>query len=563
MPVTTACPRSRTLLVSLALSFAIAPLGAVVAAERPVVAVVACDSYADVKKQLGWVGTRVGNPQLPALAESFVMMATQFKGLEGLDVGRPVGIVVTADGEKPVVHGYVPVKDLDKLLATLQGVVGPAEQADGKRRVQVPGGPPLEIEERDGWAVVAMQGSPAGPADAEKLLGQVAEAFSIGVTLLPAAIPPGMRQQLKGVLEQAAEAAAAQGQPIDAAAMNAALDGMAQTESLVFGLAVDMANERMLVETRSVMVPDSAAATVWASAGEAANALGLPAAADGKPTTIRAHHAQAVPPEARPAIEATLAQALAANEGDPVTAALFGLVQDLVGGMLDAGGLEAGLAVDTSGVEEGTLVPAVTLAARVKDGPALEKRVKARFTTKDSLPPATTIAFDAGRAAGANVHEIKVDLAGSPAADQFGDSLTAKLAVTADRAYLLFGGDLDTRLAAAVAAGKAADPKSKPFAGIDLSLPGMMAFAATLAKASGDTATGEVLGEVAGEAAGKPGAVVQMLMRPIERGVAMRLSAGAGAIETIAAVITRQAGGGGPAASGLPIPLDGGVPALA
>lgn len=534
------------------------------AADAPVVAVVAVDGYADLKKQIGWVGARVGNPQLAALAESFVMMATQFKGLAGLDVNRPVGVVVTADGDQPVVHGYVPVKDLDRLLAALQGVTGPVDQAGGKRVVTLPTGLRLEIEERDGWAVVAPQGSPAGVKNADALVGGVADAFSIGAKLFPAAMPAGMREQLKAALEQASEAAAAQGQPVDAAGLNAALDGLADTESLMVGLAVDVPEERIFVESRSVMLPGSAAAAVWSDAGKTANALGLPAAADGKPAAIRAHHAQAVPLAARPAIEATLAQALPAGSGDPITAALFGLVQDLVGAMLDAGGLEAGLAVDTTGVKGDALLPAVTLAAHVKDGPALEKQVKRRFGAEGSLPPEATITFDAGKAAGANLHEIAIDISALPAADQFGDRLEATLAVTADRAYLLVGGDVAKRLEAAVAAGKAADPDSKPLTGLDLSIPGLMAYAAELATASGDEAAGDVLGEVAAESADKPSAGVQVRVRPIERGVAMRLSADAGAIETIAAAITRQAGGAvGPAAGGLPLPNGRGAPALA
>ena len=543
---------------------AAASLAEICAADAPVVAVVAVDGYADLKKQLGWVGTRVGNPQLAALAESFVMMATQFKGLAGLDVNRPAGVVVTADGDQPVVHGYVPVKDLDRLLAALQGVTGPVDQAGGKRLVTLPTGLRLEIEERDGWAVVSPQGSPAGVKNADALVGGVAEAFSIGAKLFPAAMPAGMREQLKAALEQASEAAAAQGQPVDAAGLNAALDGLADTESLMVGLAVDVPEERIFVESRSVMLPGSAAAAVWSDAGKTANALGLPAAADGKPAAIRAHHAQAVPLAARPAIEATLAQALPAGSGDPITAALFGLVQDLVGAMLDAGGLEAGLAVDTSGVKGDALLPAVTLAAHVKDGPALEKQVKRRFGAEGSLPPEATITFDAGKAAGANLHEIAIDISALPAADQFGDRLEATLAVTADRAYLLVGGDVAKRLEAAVAAGKAADPDSKPLTGLDLSIPGLMAYAADLATASGDEAAGDVLGEVAAESADKPSAGVQVRVRPIERGVAMRLSADAGAIETIAAAITRQAGGAvGPAAGGLPLPNGSGAPALA
>ncbi len=533
------------------------------AADSPVVAVVASDGYADLKKQLGWLGARVGNPQLAALAESFVMMATQFKGLAGLDVNRPAGVIVTADGETPIIHGYVPVKDLGKLLGVLQGITGPVEEAGGKKLVRMPGGPPLEIEERDGWAVISPQGSPAGPANPQELIAQVAEAYSLGVKLFPSAMPAGMREQLKAVAEQGAEAAAAQGQAIDAGGLNAAFDNLAETEAILFGVALDVPNERAFVESRTMMLPETPGATVWADAGKTGNALGLPAAADGKPATIRGYHAQAVPPAARPAIEATLAQALPAGSGDPITDAVFGLVQDLVGAMLDAGGLEAGLAIDTSSAKAASLLPAVTLAARIKDGPALERQVKERFAKEGSLPPEAKVAFDAGNAAGANLHEITIDISGLPGAEPFGDTLAATLAVTTDRAYLLLGGDVAKRLPAAVAAGNAADAASKPLSGLQIEVPGMMAYAGEMAAASGEPAA-EVLEEVAAEAAGRENALVQVLVRPIERGVAMRLSADAGAIETIAAAVTRQAGGAvGPAAGGFPGALDGGIPALA
>ena len=72
-------------------AIALLPLMATVrAAEPTVVAAVGIDGYADIKKDLGWLGNQVGSPQLPALAESFVMMATQFKGLAGLDPNRPL-----------------------------------------------------------------------------------------------------------------------------------------------------------------------------------------------------------------------------------------------------------------------------------------------------------------------------------------------------------------------------------------------------------------------------------------------------------------------------------------
>ena len=118
------------LFIALFLAGSLAPAPAR-AAEPEVIAVVAVDGYADLKKQVRWIGTLVGNPALDGFAESFIMMATQFKGLAGLDVDRPAGIVVTTADGVPAVNGYVPVKDLSKLLAALVGIVGPAEKADG------------------------------------------------------------------------------------------------------------------------------------------------------------------------------------------------------------------------------------------------------------------------------------------------------------------------------------------------------------------------------------------------------------------------------------------------
>ena len=541
-----------------------APLGAAKAAENPVVAVVACDGYADLKKQLGWVGTQVGNPTLAAFAESFVMMATQFKGLAGLDVSRPLGVVVTADGETPVFHGYVPVKDLGKLLETLQGTVGPAAKVGDKRTVQVPGGPPLEITEQGGWAIVTPQGSPAGPANAEQLISAVSEALSIGVQLFPAAMPEGMRGQVKGMIEQGAAAAADQGQPLDAAAIAAAFDGLADTEYLLFGLAVDPAKDRLFIENRTVMLAGTDAAAVWSNAGQTANAIGVPTAANGKPAAIRAHHAQAVPPAARVAIEATLAQVLPAGTGDPISDSLFGLLQDLVGAMLDAGALDAGLAIDTSSATTDQLLPAVTLSARIKDGPALEKQVKNRLGNEGALPPQATVRFDAGRQAGANLHEIEIDLAGVPEADKLGGTLNATLAVTADRAFLLVGGDVAGRLAAAMEAGGQVDGDSKPLTGVDISVASLLAYAATMTKAANpDDPAGGVLSDVARDAVGKPSTLVQLLLRPIERGVAMRLTADAGAVQTIAAAVTAQQKVLLPGGASLPLPDGPGVPAIA
>ena len=56
-----------------------------------------------------------------------------------------VGIVVTAEGDTPISYGYVPVKNLDKLLDVFKGLVGPVRKVGDKRILTPPWAPPIEI----------------------------------------------------------------------------------------------------------------------------------------------------------------------------------------------------------------------------------------------------------------------------------------------------------------------------------------------------------------------------------------------------------------------------------
>jgi hypothetical protein len=519
---------------------AIAQFAAVQAADNPVVGAIAIDSYADVKKQVAWVGEQVGFPQLSAMMETGIMTLTQFKGLAGLDPARPIGVVVTASGETPVVHGYIPVKNLDQLLEVFQGVVGPAQKDGDKRILMPPGAPPIEIVEKDGWAVVAMQGSAAGTANPEAILTKLTGELSIGAQLFPAAMPEAMREQVKAMIEQGADAAAAQGQPVDAAVLGAAFESLAETESLTFGVAIEPAKERLFFENRTVMVAGSDAAAVWATAGKVDRVIGLPVGADGKAAAVLAYHAQAVPEATRAAVEATLAQSLPAGTGDPVNDTVFGLLQDIVGAMLDAGSVNIGLALDTSGAKADALLPAVTISAMIKDGPVLEAQIKKRLGVEGSLPPAATVKFDTGKQAGANLHEITLDLAGVPGAEKIGEKLVITLAVGADRACILLGGDVAKRLDSALESAAKGDAGKKPLTGVDLSVAGLMAYSAATMTATGNEDAAAVLVEVAKDAAAKPSAQVQVMVRPIQQGVAMRLTIDAGALQAIAAAVTAQ-----------------------
>ena len=554
---------SRLLLATLFVALtgaATAVHGVARAAEPEVIAVVAVDGYADLKKQLRWIGTLVGNPALDGFAESFIMMATQFKGLAGLDVDRPAGIVASVADGVPAVNGFVPVKDLGRLLAALEGVVGPAEKADGGWRLSPPGGLPLEVVEKNGWAVFSLPGASSPMADPSAAFEPLVDSYTLGAKVFPSRMPDGLRERLKKAIEQAADAAAAQGQQVDRAMLFAALDNLKTTESLSVGLAVDANGKQVAVESRTVMVPGSMSAELWNGVGKAESTVGAGPAGDGKPLAVRAHHAQSVPEGVRAAVELGLTQAMPDADADPLAKASFGIVRDLLAAMLDAGGIDAGLSIDTSGSTDDRPLPAFTIGMRIKDGAALEAAVKERLGKAGALPPGVKVAFDSGKEGAANLHAITVDLAGLPDAEKLGGKVELMLAVTPTYAFLISGADMPKRVAAAIAASGKPNADVKPLTGIDLSLPALVGYAAKMANvfSPGDPQNAQ-LAAVAEKAGDRADAGVQLRVRPIERGVSVRLSADAGVIETIATSVAPQPGPAGlPGAGGLP--LQPGVP---
>ncbi len=530
----------RTVLVGL---LALACSSAVRAADKPeVIAVVAVDPYADLRSQLTWVGEQVGNPTLAGFAESFILLATQGKGLAGLDVKRPVGIVITTEGGPlPTAHAFVPVKDLDKLLGAIQGMTGPVDEVDGKRRISPPGAPPLDITEQDGWAILSQPGSPLEMADPLAVIGPLSKDYSIAVELFPSRMPGDMRERLKAMLDEAARNAADRGQPMDDTALRAGIERLEDVEKLLFGLAIDTENDDIHLDITSVLEADAAAVASFKDAGKATSTIASPATADGKQAALRGHYTVNVPAEGRAAVRAGLDQALEQADDDALTRVVANLVRDLMAAMLDTGTIDAGVTVDTSAADGASPLPSITVGMKVKDGAALQKQVKDRLGKADALPPQVKVAFDTGKEGAATLHEITVDVSGTPGAERLGETVKLTLAVTPEHAYLLAGGDQKKRLAAALAGGGKPVADAVPFAGIDLSLAAMVGYAAKMMKAfDPDDPQGEALGDVAEQAAEKKSTQVRFSAKPIDRGVTLRLTADAGALQTVAASTAMQ-----------------------
>ena len=535
--------------------------------ERTVLAVVTCDSYADLKKQFGWLGAQVGQPGLAAMLESVLLMATQGRGLAGLDVKRPLGAVLTTDGNDIAVHGFVPVKSLDKLLDSLQAVTGPTEQSGDTRSLTLPNGIAIDVEENDGWAIVSPQGIDVEAVDPTPLFAPLSENYTLGIELFPHLLPDSLRQQLRMLIEQGAAAAGEQGQQLDGRALAAALDGLANTESLALGIAIDSEKDRLFIENRTVAVPGSPMAQAMEGSDKGQSTVPMPPAADGKRPAVSAHLVQSVPAASRQDAQIMLDQALPPGSNDPLTKTLAVLLREALASVLATGGIDAAVCVDTTAAAKQTALPSITAGLRVKDGAALENRVKQSFGGQNGgkrlLPPGVDVAFDSGKVGTTNLHTINIDLSGTDAAESLGKSLELTLAVAPEYAFLMAGGDPRQRLAAVLGPDGKADPQAKPIVGVDVSVDRMLAYAVKRGALPAEAIPAEAGPSAEDNGGNKQGGTVKLQIRPIERGVATRVSADGSAVRALAA----GAGAGNPNGAavppGLPIPNGFPIPAPA
>ncbi len=528
------------------------------ASEPQVLAVAAVDSFADVRKQLMWLGGQIGQPALAVAADTTAMMATQGRGLNGLDTTRPAGVVVTTDGTLPIVHGYIPVKSLDKLLESLQASLGAATKDGDVRRVMLPSGTTLEFTERVApsgtWAVATVAGSPAGMADPLPLLEGVAKEFSTGLRVYPSLMPEPLRKQLEEVLDRAARQAAAQGQPIAPGTIESFVAGLADTESLAVGMAIDATAQEVFLATDATNVAGSPAAVRMTAAKQGTLTVGLPPRADGQRAAISGHVAQVIPADVQPAVVKSLDDAVEQAGDDPLAKTLATVARSLVAAALGTGTVEAALAVDTSAATKEAALPAVTAGVRVKDGRALEAQLKKALGDGSALPGGVTVAFDAGTAGDTKLHTVRVAIEDETLAERIGDALELTLAVAPEYAFVLAGGDVKQRAAAAAAASGKAVADAKPIADLRVAVDEMLAYS----RAVGAEPAAEK-GSAAARAAG--GGTMLLAVRPIERGVATRVSIDAAALKAAAAMAAPPPRPGLPA--GVPLPQGFPIPAPA
>ncbi|HJT34104.1 MAG TPA: hypothetical protein VJ783_18805 [Pirellulales bacterium] len=535
-------------------------------AGQPVV-VATFSGYAELKRDLGYLGTLSGNPEMAQGLEQLLMLFTQNQGLAGLDQKRPWGAALSigAEGGFPVLV-FLPVDDLKKLLDALGAIVGAAVDAgDGVFEIKQ-GAMTLFIKQQGKWAYLAQQKSELEklPADPLVLLGGIDKQYDLAVSANIQNLPQALRDQAADALKAGMEMSLQQNvDPDDEQSQLQAQIARNQAEQLVasinqldkvtLGFSIDAENNHSFIDIGVTALPGSdlarqlAESTVDAGSSKVAGFL-LP------DSVLSLHLNSAVSKSDREQSEAALAgfrtqimeeidksEELDDDQAKAKVKQLAGKALDVLDKTLEKGQVNLGLAV----VGEGplTLVAGVLVA----DGPALEKVVKEFINLAADDPTVPKPKLNAAEYKGVRFHTLSLpapeDEGSEWIKEYVGENIDIAVGFGADRIYLSIGKDGIDTLKQAIDRSATTPETELPPMKLSLALAPLMKLVA--AKQGGGNPQTEMLVQQLKEG-GKDH--INVTVEPVDNGVRYRIEAEEGINKLLGAQLggalrTRGAGG--------------------
>ena len=499
----------RLRLISALLCFAVgtaSPTMTRAAEETPtVIAVAACDSFAEIREQFAWLGGLIGIPILGGLPDTYAMMTTGGKGLQGLDISRPIGVVVLAQGDAPLIHGFLPAADANLLIETF---------------VDIPFRSMIEMTDAGEWVVVTPQGQPVTINDPDDMLSSITSHLSVGVKLFPSHLPETLRDSLLGSAEQSLGSTEDRipqqllgGLPVEGFDKDVVGNSLAQIEAVLVGFAVEKQANQIFLESRTILSEDSSAGVFWATAGDVEPSLSLP------------------PQVGQYAMQLQIAQSLKdATQLIDLEEGLRGWIEQIkqaqltelvrriravvLPQILESGTFElvAGVA-PSEDVEGEQLLPSVVLGIGIADGHAIVEQLKGLVTEADAIPENISVEFDVAEDDGFSFHDIMMPLGKVTLA--IGEKCIYAMTGLADESEYKAVSSWPTN-------------GFQPIASANVRLESLLDSVAGL-----PPEMAMIMDEI------KPLGELNLLVRPITRGVAIRLTADGEALQTGAALGTR------------------------
>jgi hypothetical protein len=538
------------------------------APELKPVAVISFSGYAELKRDLEYLGETSGNPDMFKQLEGLLTFFTQGQGLAGLDQDKPWGAAAALpEGGigAPNVLVFLPVTDVQKLLGALAQLTGePVDKGDGILEIKKDANS-VYVKEQDGWAYVAQMPDALAnlPADPLKLLGGLNEQYDLALRLNIQNVPQALRDFAVDAMKQQVERSLQQAQENSEEGEDAGLQpqiarhqvemlgkAINELDGITLGWSIDSEDKRALIDLNLTALEGSDTAKQLASVSNSASKF----AGFLMPEALLTAHINSVAQEAD--IEqstAMLAQlrthimdSIDEDEDLPDEEAKD-LVKELVDEALDVaeatvknGRFNGGLTV----VGEGPLT--IVAGGTVADGEKLEDVAKklVKLAQEDENSPEFELDVDEHK--GVKFHTAKIPLPeddedAEKARQLFGDEALLTVGFGPDAFYVALG-DAGLETIKAVM-DKSAEGASKELPPLEISL----ALAPLLNLAAQQENSNPSLAMVA-ESLKEGGADhLKITVRPIENGVQYEIEGEEGIIKLIGsgAKLAQAAGGAG------------------
>jgi hypothetical protein len=236
-------------------------LGASLRAAEPKPAVVISLANADqLLDDVAYLTQAVERPDAGRLA---TLVARPY--LNGVDRTQPAGAYITFDGDEPRVVGFVAVKDITLVIATLKDQLGDA-QAVGDDGWSFPG---LFLKQQGEWTFAAMQEAHVKdlPKDPLALLKGLEKQYSVAALVSPAQFPDSLKKvfldSFNSSFKEAREAAGTSN-PAELMMQNYMIDAMSMmvkdTQEVLLGWKIDAKGKQTQLDFHIDAQPETALA---------------------------------------------------------------------------------------------------------------------------------------------------------------------------------------------------------------------------------------------------------------------------------------------------------------
>ena len=455
----------------------------------PIVGVVACDSFAEIREQCAWLGGLIGFPVLGGLPDTYAMMVTGGKGLQGLDINRPIGAIVAVQGDAPVIHGFLPATDPQTLIDTF---------------TDIPFRSMVEMTAAGEWVVVTPLGQPATINQPLDMLTSITSHLSIGVKLFPSRLPDSMKESLLDGVEQVEPA----GQqifeelPFTGVDKEMVSEALAQTEAVLFGLAIEKKTDQIFIESRTIFTDGGLPGAFWATAGDVTPSLRVPLQEGDE--AIRVQIAQKL----NDVTQLEDIEGFPAVLGQMKLTELQNLMKEIVAPqILEFGAFEfvASVAIPEDQAE-GEPVPSIVFGIGIADGNAMAEKLKGFVNGVDGNLGNLSFEFDVAEDNGFSFHDIVMAPLGKVTLAIGEKSMYAMTRAVDSSEYEAVASEQTDQFQPIAAVDVRLEPLLDGVAG----LPPQMAMVVEKLEPQGE---------------------LNLLVRPITRGVAVRLTADSEAVE--------------------------------